>query len=199
MRRLVGAAIVAALAVAIFSAARPTGDAHAATTCTKHTKRIVRHVKRHGKHKRIVRLHHYWTCEEVAAPVPVPVPAAPATPAPVPAPTEPPASQPEPEANAIGVAADDHGGKKSYTLSRSAVRPGKLTVQLNNKGEDPHDMEMQQVDEAGEPIGEPIEIPKVGPGEQMTETFEVQPGRYRMWCNLFHHAEEGMEATIEVK
>jgi len=27
----------------------------------------------------------------------------------------------------------------------------------------------------------------------------VEPGRYRMWCDLFSHAKEGMEATVTVE
>jgi plastocyanin len=204
VKRLSAAAIaVLALGIALVA---PSGAATTTCVWVKHTKRVVTHAKRHGKRTRVVRIKHYRTCRKVAVPS-VPATAAPAggeasTPAPSPTPpSSPPQSEPtpQPEPNALGVAADDHGGKKSYTLSRDAVRPGRLTVQLNNKGEDPHDMEMQREDEAGEPVGEPVEIPKVGPGEQTTETFEVEPGRYRMWCNLFHHAEEGMEATIEVK
>jgi hypothetical protein len=51
---------LAVLALAVFASARPTQDAHAATSCTKHTKRVVKHVKRHGKRKRVVRFTHYW-------------------------------------------------------------------------------------------------------------------------------------------
>src|SRR5438105_4651882 len=102
LRRVFAATLVAAVALVGIAGARSVGDAHAATTCTKHTKRVVKHVKRHGKRKKIVRTHPYWTCQEVAEPVA----AAPVTPAPTPAPVTP-APQPEPEANAIGVVARD--------------------------------------------------------------------------------------------
>jgi plastocyanin len=166
-------------------------------------------VKRHGRRKRIVRLKHHWTCAPVAAPSPsaadappstgggttTPAGAPPAEPPPAP-PAEP---EPEPEANALGVAADDHGGVKSYTLSRGTVRSGQLTVQLQNKGEDAHDMEMQRVGPKGEALGQPVEIPETLPGEQKTLSVTVEPGEYRMWCNLYNHANEGMKATIEVE
>jgi len=186
--------------------ARPVGQARAATACVKHTKRVVKHVKRHGKPKRVVRIRRWRTCRPVAAPTPgtgAPPSAGDPTPAPAQAPTgEPPAEpqpEPEPEANALGVAADDHGGVKSYTLSRGSVRSGHLTVQLQNKGEDPHDMEMQRVGPKGELLGNPVEIPETLPGEQKTLPVTVEPGEYRMWCNLYHHAEEGMKATITVE
>ncbi|HEY2052563.1 MAG TPA: hypothetical protein VGH14_01360 [Solirubrobacterales bacterium] len=181
--------------------ARPVGQADAATTCVKHTKRVVKHVKRHGKRTRVVRLKHFWTCREVVTPTPpTPAPAPAGAPAQTP-PAAPPATtpEPEPEANALGVAADDHGGVKSYTLSRQTVRSGRLTVQLQNKGEDPHDMEVQRIGPEGEPVGEVVEVPVTEAGEQKTASLTVEAGEYRMWCNLFNHAKEGMEATVKVE
>jgi plastocyanin len=188
-----------ALAVAVFASARPTDDARAATTCVKHTKRVVRHVKRHGQRTRIVRLKHYWTCQEVAtAPAPAPTP----TPAPVQAPpseppaTPPPTPEPEPEANAVSVTARE--GPYTYVPSRPSVRSGRVTVQLRNEGADPHNMAIQRIGEAG-PEGEEIDLPTAPGQSQSTKTIELQPGRYRMWCTLYHHAEEGMETTIVVE
>ncbi|MGH2937812.1 MAG: hypothetical protein ACRDPE_06790 [Solirubrobacterales bacterium] len=194
-------ALAALTIAAALSFARPLGQAHAATTCAKHTKRVVKHVKRHGKRKNVVRLKHYWTCQEVAAPTtPSPTPTAPPVQAP---PAKPPVNtptpEPEPEANALGVAADDRGGTKSYRLSRQTVRSGQLKVQLQNKGEDPHDMDIQRVGPSGEPLGEVVKIPKTEPGENSDATVTVEPGEYRMWCDLFSHAKEGMEATVTVE
>jgi plastocyanin len=195
MRRAVGAIAVVALAFAVL-ASRPRDDAHAATTCVKHTKRVVKHVKRHGRWKRVVRVKHHWTCEEIVAPT-APAPAS-TPPMGSTAPAEPPATTPappEPEANAVSVTAGE--GPYSYVVSRSTVRTGKLTVQLNNAGADPHDMDIQREGEAG-PEGEVIEMPMTASKTQSTKTVELQPGHYRMWCTLFHHAEEGMEAHITV-
>jgi hypothetical protein len=195
LRRVLGAALVGALALALLAGARSVGDAHAATTCTKHTKRVVKHVKRHGTRKKIVRLRPYWTCEEVADPVAV---APPATPAPTPAPVTP-APQPEPEANAIGVVARDANKHFSFEPTRTLVRSGKLTMQLINEGEDPHSMAIQRIGPGEVPEGKVTEIPATVSKAQGTETVEVQPGRYRMWCTLYHHAEEGMEFDLTVE
>jgi plastocyanin len=200
MRRALVVLTVLALALGLFATSRPS--AHAATTCAKHTKRIVKHVKRHGKRKRVVHFRHYWTCQEVATPAPAPSSPVPVTtnPPSEPIPPDPgPAPLPEPEANALGVAADDRGGVKSYTLSRQTVRSGQLKVQLQNKGEDPHDMDIQRVGPSGEPLGEVVEIPKTEPGENSDATVTVEAGEYRMWCDLFSHAKEGMEATVKVE
>jgi len=208
-------AAAAALIVGAALFARPLGQAHAATNCVKHTKRVVKHVKRHGKPKKVVRIKHYRTCRTVATPEPTATPA-PSAPAPAPTPastslptpslpidppvtTPPSTTEPEPEANALGVAADDRGGVKSYTLSRQTVRSGQLKVQLQNKGEDPHDMDIQRVGPSGEPLGEVVKVPVTEPGANTDASVTVEPGRYRMWCDLFSHAKEGMEATVTVE
>lgn len=198
MRRAIAAIALAALAVAIFASARPTEDAHAATTCTKHTKRVVKHVKRHGKPKKIVRLHPYWTCQEVAeAPVAAPVAPAP-TPSPLPVTPTP---QPEPEANAVSITTNDHTNPLGYAPSRTTVKSGRLTVQLNNMGsEDEHNMDMERVGENGElegPVIASIDAAAESPSESVA--VEVQPGTYRMWCTIGHHAEHGMTTEITVE
>ena len=193
--------VAAALLVgAALGFAHPLGRADAATTCAKHSKRVVKHVKRHGKRTRVVRFKHFWTCQEVVTPpASAPTALAPVPAPPVQPPVTDPAPEPEPEANALGVAADDHGGIKSYTLSRQTVRSGRLKVQLQNEGEDPHDMDIQRVGPTGEPLGEMVEVPVTEPGEQKTASVTVEAGEYRMWCDLFNHAEEGMEATLSVE
>jgi hypothetical protein len=195
MRRAVAAVALAVLALAVFASAHPTQDARAATTCTKHTKRVVKHVKRHGKRKKVVRLRPYWTCQEVASP---PVVTTPPAPIPTPAP-ETPAPLPEPEANAIGVVARDANKHFSFEPTRTLVRSGKLTMQLINEGEDPHTMAIQRIGPGEAPEGLVTEIPATASKQQSLGTVEVQPGRYRMWCTLFNHAEEGMEFDLTVE
>jgi hypothetical protein len=194
MRRAIAALALAALALVVFASAQPTEDANAATVCTKHTKRVVKHVKRHGKWKRIVRAHPYWTCQEVAEPVA----SAPVTPAPTPVPVAP-TPQPEPEANAIGVVARDANKVFTFEPSRTVVRSGKLTMQLINEGEDPHSMAIQRIGPGGIPEGPVTEISATPSKQQQTGSTEVQPGEYRMWCTLYHHAEQGMEFDLTVE
>jgi plastocyanin len=187
-------ALVGAVGLAVFAGARSVGDAHAATTCTKHAKRVVKHVKRHGKRKKIVRFTHYWTCQEVATP---PTTITPPAPAPTPAP-EAPAPQPEPEANALSVSAYDIGGDR-YELSRPSVRSGSLTVQLINRGEDPHNMDIQKLGPNGELLGEPIQIPTTKAGTAgEPRPIAVEAGTYKMWCTIGEHAAKGMRAEVTV-
>jgi hypothetical protein len=95
VRRALAILVLLALTLGVLAANRPS--AHAATTCAKHTKRVVKHVKRHGKRTKVVRHKSYWTCEEVATPAPAPSSPAPApSSAPVGAPPDvaPPAEAP---------------------------------------------------------------------------------------------------------
>jgi plastocyanin len=198
MRRILAAVVVAALGVAALAGGRPVSDARAATTCTKHAKRVFKHVKRHGKPMRVVHLAHYWTCQEVADPAPTTA-AAPSPPsAPAPPPT--PAPTPEPEPNAVSVTANDRTDPYEYVPSRTTVKAGRLTVQLNNAGEDEHNMDMQRLGEGGVPEG-PVVVAVSAERENHSEptAVEVQPGTYRMWCTIGHHAEHGMETTITVE
>jgi plastocyanin len=197
MRRILLPLALVALATLAMTG-RPADDAHAATTCTKHTKRVVKHVKRHGKSKRVVRLKPFWTCQEVADASP------PATTAPAPAPTpapapETPAPQPEPVANAIGVVARDTNKEFRFEPSRTVVKAGQLTMQLINEGEDPHSMAIQRIGpgEVGE--GPVTEIPKTLSKGRGEASVVVQPGRYRVYCTLFNHAEEGMKFDLTVE
>jgi plastocyanin len=196
LRRVLAAALLGALALALFASGRPVSDAHAATSCTKHTKRVVKHVKRHGKRKRVVRFTHYWTCQEVVEPIAAALPA----PIPTPAP-ETPAPQPEPEPNAVSIATNDHTDPYEYVPSRKVAKEGRLTVQLNNKAsEDEHNMDMERVGENGELEG-PVIAAVSAPGGSPSEAaaVEVQPGTYQMWCTIGHHAEHGMKTTITVE
>lgn len=183
MRRAALAAACVALAAVLLL---PAGGG-AATPCVawkKHHKRVVKWVKKDGKRKKVVRVKRWRTCAKRAAPAPVTPPVV------VPPPTEP---QPEPEDPTIprlGVKAVEW----SYTLSRPEVPAGEVVVELNNMGEDPHNLNLQLQDESG-----PEErITTVGPGIQGKAKFNLPAGEYRLWCDLDGHEAAGMKATLLV-
>ena len=199
MRRTIAALALAALALVVFASAQPTEDAHAATTCTKHTKRVVKHVKRHGKRKKVVRLRPYWSCQEAAEPVAV-TPVTPAVPAPAPTPA--PTPEPEPEPNAVSITTNDHTNPYEYVPSHKTRKTGRLTIQLNNlASEDEHNMDMERVNEVSGELEGPVIAAVSAAGASASEavTVEVQPGTYRMWCTIGHHAEHGMTTEIKVE
>ena len=207
MKRLLGVAALAALAlVLVLSSGGDVGPARAASTkCVwiKHTKRVVRHVKRHGRVRRVVTIKHYKSCRKVALPEEAPAPTAPTTTSPgttAPSEATPPASNPEPEANAVSITANDHTDPYGYAPSRKTVKSGELTVQLINAGEDEHNMDMEKVGPGNAPEGPiVVAVSAASKGASAPTTVDVEPGTYRMWCTLPGHAAKGMETTITVE
>lgn len=188
------AAVVALIgALALVTAVGPGTATTTAAECSwqKHSKRVVKHVRRHGRLRKVVRRKSWWSCEPVAAPAPgpetspIPAPTLPSSPAP-PAETE-----PEAEANRLAVKSHEY----YYVLSRPKVQAGELTVELNNQGEDPHNLNIQREGDAGEPL----QISETGSLQHTTATFDLSPGTYRLWCSLPEHAEKGMQTTLIVE
>lgn len=195
MKRVAGA-VVCAVLLATAGLAPATGwpqdgSRAVAAECTwkQHAKRVVKHVRRHGKLRRVVRTRHLWSCD--------PLPTAPVSGPPA-APSSPPAgpSQPEPEANWVGVSAHDQGGDLGYVLTRPRVRTGKVTVELNNQGEDPHNLNLQREGGGEEPV---YQFANTLPAHQEVASFELPPGTYRLWCSLTDHDEKGMHTTLVVE
>ncbi len=82
-------------------------------------------------------------------------------------------------------------------LSRTSVPAGNVTVQLQNTGEDEHNVRIVRFDGTGAAT----ELPDVGPGATATRTVRFTPGRYRLACTLTaptSHDEAGMHATLTV-
>jgi hypothetical protein len=129
----------------------------------KHTKRIVRHVRRHGKRHRIVRVKHWWTCDPV-------VPSGPAR---------------------LSVKAFEYG----YLLSRPSVGSGDIIVELDNQGEDPHNLNIAP---AGSPDPPIVHYDDTASLERSSKRFSLPPGTYRLWCDLPEHEAKGMHATLLV-
>jgi plastocyanin len=186
---MISLGLVGAVAMAIGPAAQ-AGMTAEGCTWQRHAKRMVKHVKRHGRERRVRRVKHWWTCDHRPA-----VPAAPAAPASLPAPPPTgtlPQEEPQPEGTVshLGVKAVEW----SYTLSRPEVSAGKVIVELNNQGEDNHNLKLQR-----EGIGDPpLVVPEATPGAHTTASFNLPVGTYRLYCSLFEHDEKGMHATLVV-
>jgi len=89
----------------------------------RHSKPVVKQVKRHGQLRRVKRVKHWWSCE--ALPQAFTPPAALPTPQ---TPAAPPVEEPKPQVSRLGVKAVEY----SYTLSRPEVSAGETIVELNN-------------------------------------------------------------------
>lgn len=166
---------------------RPGEAAAAECTWKRQVKRVVKRVRRHGKVRRVVRRRVRWVCvPQVAAPL------APAPPAPSPIPPDQgPAPLPEAEANRLSVKASEY----FYVLSQPSVRAGELTVELNNRGEDPHNLNIRlEGDE-----GAAYELPETESEQRSVATFDLPAGQYRLWCSLPEHEERGMYTALVVE
>jgi plastocyanin len=151
----------------------------------RHAKSVVKHLRRHGQPRRVKRSKHWWTCEAQPSLI-QPLPALPS----VPVPATPPNEEPAPEIGHLGVKAVEY----SYTLSRPEVSAGEVIVELNNQGEDPHNLVLEH-----EGTEDPeLEIPSTPSVSQASAHFDLAPGTYRLYCSLYKHEAKGMQATLVV-
>jgi hypothetical protein len=184
-------ALVATLSLGPESTPLTGSGRAAAADCTwqRHSKRIVKRVKREGRPRRVVRSRHWWTCDPLAQAPQIGIP-----PAVLPSPA--PAAEPEPPPRTVSVKAEDAKAEHfSFGLSRPYVVAGEVTVQLNNQGMDPHNLNLRLAG-SEEP---PLQVGEAGPGESRVGRFDLPPGTYRLWCSLPQHEEWGMSVELEVR
>jgi len=81
-----------------------------------------------------------------------------------------------------------------YILSRASVPAGQLIVELSNRGEDDHNLNILR-EGSDQP---PIQLPDTSPGQRRSQTLTVAPGTYRLWCSLPQHEALGMQTTLTV-
>jgi hypothetical protein len=159
--------------------AAPTAGA-SADPCvwTPHSKRVVKRKKvvRHGKKRirKVKKTKRWWTCDPVVDP---------------PIETTPP--------DRLLVRALD-GGPFHFQLSRSSVSAGDVTVQLNNRSMDAHDLHLRPLDS----LTPEFAIPELAPGPPpqgsfAEDTFNLTPGTWYLWCDLLDH-ETTMNAQLVV-
>lgn len=183
IRLVLAGAVAVAMATASLAHAAPPAPAEGCAW-QRHSKPVVKHVRRHGQLKRVKRLKHWWTCDAQPSAF-TPAAALPVLPTPAP-----PAEEPLPQVSHLGVKAVEY----SYTLSRPEVSAGETIVELNNQGEDPHNLVLEH-----EGTGDPaLEIPSTPSVSQASATFTLSPGTYRLYCSLYKHEAKGMEATLVV-
>lgn len=151
----------------------------------RHSKTVVRHLRRHGHPHRVKRIKHWWSCEAQPSLI-QPQPALPIAPTPA----APPGEEPPPEVGHLGVKAVEY----SYTLSRPEVNAGEVIVELNNQGEDAHNLVLEH-ESTEDPV---LEIPSTPSVSQASAQFTLSPGTYRLYCSLYKHEAKGMQATLVV-
>jgi len=80
-----------------------------------------------------------------------------------------------------------------YSLSRRKVKAGKVIVELVNRGQDTHDLDLKRV--GGTHV---VHFPNVQPGQHVDRQLKLRPGTYVLWCAIADHKERGMRATLRV-
>jgi plastocyanin len=179
-----GGAAALAILIGSLALAAPVASAEGCAW-QQHSKPIVKKIKRHGHLRRVKHLKHWWSCDDqpsaFSPPATLPLPPVPATP---------PAEEPQSQINRLGVKAVEY----SYTLSRPEVSAGETIVELNNQGEDPHDLKLQ-LEGSEEP---PLEVATAATLEQTSAHLTLVPGTYDLYCSLYKHDAKGMHATLVV-
>jgi hypothetical protein len=97
-------------------------------------------------------------------------------------------AQTQPPARVQVVAQEFH-----YSLSRSTVRAGHVIVELVNRGQDTHDLDLRRV--GGTHV---FRFPSMQPGQIVDRELKLVPGRYVLWCAVADHRERGMRAVLRV-
>ena len=81
-----------------------------------------------------------------------------------------------------------------FSLSRSRVPAGRVTIELANFGEDAHNFKLRRV--GGTHV---YTIGKTLPGARTTKTLRLRHGRFTYWCSIADHEVRGMNGTLRVR
>jgi hypothetical protein len=87
----------------------------------------------------------------------------------------------------------------SLYASRASVPAGRVTVQLWNRGEDPHDLRIRRLSHSGRMVGPTQAVRKTGSGTLRQASWRLRPGRYELYCSLPGHLRRGMHMRLTVR
>ena len=79
-------------------------------------------------------------------------------------------------------------------LSRPSVKAGHVEIELQNNGEDVHDLRLRRIGGTRTYL-----VPMTQPGRRRTIQISLLPGRYRLWCSIADHRALGMQAVLRVR
>jgi hypothetical protein len=82
----------------------------------------------------------------------------------------------------------------SLVLSRSTLPAGRALVELQNFGEDAHNLRIERVDGSGAPLN----VPLAESGERQKADGVLAAGEYKVYCALPGHDAQGMHARLLV-
>jgi hypothetical protein len=87
----------------------------------------------------------------------------------------------------------------SLMLSRGTLARGAVTVQLYNRGQDAHDLNIRRLDPRGRPTGSVQGAPATPSSGLAQVTWHLAHGRYVLYCSLPGHEAKGMRAYLTVR
>ena len=87
----------------------------------------------------------------------------------------------------------------SLSPSRAVLPAGPVTVELWNRGMDPHDLRARRLSPAGKPIGFTRAVATTLPGRVSTGRWTLPAGRYELYCSMPGHLQAGMHVQITVR
>jgi hypothetical protein len=191
VRRVVALIVAAGVLAAPATGMAAKGPAHPSKrNCKKHAKHLTKKQRKlcHRKRKPAHTPAPAPANTTPAGATPLSQPPAAVGPAPA-APTPTPTSTPTPLAR-LSVLTREY----TLTLSRAQIASGDALIELDNSGEDPHDLRVEPVG-AGSP---PVDFPVAGSGTVTKQRLSLQPGTYKLLCTLGNHDALGMHATLTV-
>jgi hypothetical protein len=97
---------------------------------------------------------------------------------------------PAPTVARLGVTAREW----SLVLSRSVLPAGRALVELQNFGEDAHNLRLERIDGSGARL----DVPLAESGERQRAQGTLDAGDYKVYCALPGHDAQGMHARLTV-
>jgi plastocyanin len=82
--------------------------------------------------------------------------------------------------------------------SRSRLKPGRVIVQLWNRGQDAHDLRIRRLDRRGAMVGRTQSVGVTDSGQLRQATWHLSKGTYELYCSMPGHMELGMHARLTV-
>ena len=83
--------------------------------------------------------------------------------------------------------------------SRSVLNPGRVIVQLWNRGQDAHDVRIRRLNRHGVMVGRTQGVGVTASGQLRQATWYLSKGTYELYCSMPGHMKLGMHARLRVR
>jgi uncharacterized cupredoxin-like copper-binding protein len=92
-----------------------------------------------------------------------------------------------------------HAQEWSLWPSRSTVNGGRVIVQLWNRGQDAHDLQIRRLNSHGVMVGAAQGVPVTASGQIRQATWHLSKGTYELYCSMPGHMKLGMHSRLTVR